>query len=239
MNVKDVYTHGFANTSRYESDPRLVKVLQIVRERQINAQRMLDMGCGDGVFTRVLGEALGASGLYGFDISKHAVKLALKNNIAALTLDIDLVNLPFKNHYFDIVFSGNLIELILNADHLLSEAHRVLSPDGTFIVTFPNMCSWGSRIAVPLGFLPYYGRVSTLYDLGKLLTPTKRGDSTGFIRLFSVQSFRELAGLHGLSVDAIYGAHVSVFPPPISLLDRVVSLIPSLAFQVIVLLRKT
>ena len=52
------------------------------------------------------------------------------------------------------------------------------------------MASWLSRIALLFGYLPYYSRVSTQYDLGKMFGKITSGKSTGFIRLFTLSSFK-------------------------------------------------
>lgn len=238
MNVKDVYKQGFAITADYMKDPRLMKVLQIVDGKQIIGRRMLDMGCGDGIYTAALAKAVEAKEFFGFDISENAVACAKKNGVHATKQDIDLIDLSYRNNFFDFIFCGNLIELILDADHLLAEANRVLMPEGYFIVTFPNVASWGSRLALFGGYLPYFSRVSTKFDLGKMGIPTKKGDSTGFIRLFTLRSFRELVAYYQFSVEAVHGVPVRFLPFPLTLIDKIFSKSPSLAFQIVCVLRK-
>lgn len=238
MNVKDVYKQGFAITADYTKDPRLMKVLQIIKEEKIIGRKLLDMGCGDGIYTAALAKAIEAKEFFGFDISEIAVARAKKNGVHAMRQDIDLVDLSYRNNFFDFIFCGNLIELILNADHLLSEANRVLKPEGYFIVTFPNVASWGSRLALLLGYLPYFSRVSTKFDLGKMGLPTKKGDSTGFIRLFTLGSFRELAERYHFSIETVHGVPARFLPFPLTLIDKIISKSPSLAFQIVCVLRK-
>lgn len=236
--VKKVYENGFARTEGFLHDERIKKVFSLIDEKYIVGNNFLDMGCGDGVMTREIGEKIGAKHLYGFDISDKAVTLARANEVHAVSLDIDESKLPYKNNFFDVIFCGNLIELVTNADHLLEEMYRVLAPGGSAIVTFPNVCSWGSRIAVLLGYMPFFSRVSTRYDLGKMGIATKRGDSTGFIRLFSVQSFRELVGFYQFQVESVIGTSTGFLPFPLTIIDSLLCRSPSLAFGVIALLQK-
>jgi len=236
--VKNVYNEGFAKTVDFLLDERIKIVLAAIEEKHIQGRKFLDMGCGDGAMATMIGRRIGATRISGFDIAGKAVRLAKGRGVEAVQMDIDESNLPFKNNFFDVIFCGNLIELVTNADHLLEEMYRVLSPKGIAIVTFPNACAWGSRIAVPLGFLPFFSRVSTRYDLGKLGMPMKRGGSTGFIRLFSVQSFRVLVGLYQFKVESLYGVSTRFLPFPLTLIDSLLCRSPSLAFKVIALLRK-
>lgn len=239
-NVKNVYVQGFARERELTGDRRLQVVERLVSKLNFSGKStsFLDIGCGDGFLVKKFGEQLGVKKLYGVDISEQAVKLAKSERVQARQLDVDLKDLPYKSNFFDFIYCGSLIELIADPDHLLGEIKRVLKDSGTCVITVPNLCSWGSRIAVLLGYLPYYFRVSTSYDLGKLGTGVKEGKSTGFIRLQSLRSFTQLADLYGFKIERVLGAPATGLPRSLSLVDGVLSGIPSLAFQMIFVLRK-
>ena len=206
--VKKVYQKGYAKTKHLLSDPRLTKVLEIAKKNyRGKVDKLLDLGCGDGYSTKILAAALKAKRSFGIDIASEAVKMAKESDINAIQLDIDESNFPYPVNYFDFIFCGNIIELVADADHLLSEVKRTLKPNGICLVTFPNIASWLSRIALFCGYLPFYYRVSTHYDLGKMFGSVKRGGSTGFIRLFNLSSFSLLADLHGLKNNYSYGIY--------------------------------
>lgn len=240
VKVKQVYRQGYSREDNTSGDKRLLKVLDIVSSLGTfgKVKSLLDIGCGDGFFTVQLGERLKITNLLGVDIAEKAVGLAKKRGINARRVDIDLNNLPFKSKSCDMVFSGSLIELIADPDHLLLEIHRVLADGGFCIITVPNMCAWGSRLAVLLGFLPYYFRVSTRYDLGKMFTKPIEGRSTGFIRLQSLYSFRELVRLYGFKVEMVYGAAAAGLPVGLEFIDRFFVNFPGWAFQMIFVLKK-
>ena len=238
--VKQVYQNGFAQTEKQLNEPRLKQVLVIVQKLQSKPiNRLLDIGCGDGSFTQIIAGITQAKKIFGVDISKKAVDSARRKKINAYCLDVDESNLPFHSNTFDFIFCGNLIELVADADHLLTELYRVLKKSGILIITFPNICSWGSRVAVLLGYLPYYSRISTKYDLGKFMGKTKKGDSTGFIRLFSLRSFIKLASFYNLTVIKTFGAKADGLPVFLSPIDSFFSHFPSFAFQTITILKKT
>lgn len=79
---------------------------------------------------------------YGVDISKEVVKLARKNfskRVNAKNFIVgDVRNLPFKNNYFDVVFSFGTIEHIRENEQAVKEAYRVLKPGGIFITGVNN-----------------------------------------------------------------------------------------------------
>lgn len=238
-NVKKVYNEGYARMKELAADPRLDVILSFLPSLDIPPKgTILDIGCGDGFFTLKMAKKLRTKDLYGIDISKKAVEYANKIGIKAQVLDIDEGDLPYKDNFFDFIFCGNLIELILNADHLLKELHRVLKPEGKIIMTFPNIASWASRISLLLGYLPFYSRVSTEYDLGKMIGGIKKGSSTGFIRLFTLHAFTQLAELHGLKVIKSQGTIEHTLPPLLQMVDRVIARKTSLAFHLICVLTK-
>lgn len=237
--VKKVYDEGYARMSDL-AGTRLDAVNRLAREfTPPSTERLLDIGCGDGEYTNTLARITGATELHAIDIAQKAVDAAKKHGVRAVRLDVDEADLPYASEYFDFIFCGNLLELILNADHLLSEMRRVLKKDGVIIVSFPNISAWMSRIAVLLGFLPYYARVSTKYDMGKFMSKTTKGGSTGFIRLMNLRVFRELSGLCGLAVVKAVGMTEPALPAPLRPLDLLFSKNPNTAFQLVCVLQKS
>lgn len=234
--IKQIYHNGYAKMSNFKYDFRLFKVMKLA-EKFVPSypERILDVGCGDGYFTQELGEKLKAKEIYGIDFSPNAAEEAIRRNIKAQALDIDEADLPFESDYFDFIYCGGLIELVLDPDHLLIELARVLSKDGRLIITFPNLGAWASRIAVLLGFQPYFDLVSRRYEVGKMFIQARKLKklSKGFVRLYTARSFKQLAGMYGLRIIKFYGAGESSMPVLLHFLDRIASRAPSLAFHVI------
>jgi len=222
--VKSVYQNGYARMDEFDQDPRLEIVRNIIFSHPFRKNpKLLDLGCGDGTFIINVAKKLQSTNVYGIDIAQDAIKKAIRNKIHGVVMDIDEEHLPYKDNMFDLVVCGNLIELVLNADHLLQETRRVLNKNGTAIFTFPNIAAWGSRIALFAGYLPFFSRISTQYDLGKMTGRIKKGNSTGFIRLLTLQSFSDLARLHGLKVNITKGSIEQSLPSYIRSLDEFIS----------------
>lgn len=233
------YENGFARMKPLFLEPRLKKVEELLKNLFIPGSRLkiLDMGCGDGIFAVKLKKILKTNQVYGTDISSKAIKIA-KKNINAVICNTDSDKLPYRKSYFDFIFCGNLIETVHDADKLLGEIARVVKPDGQIIVTYPNHVAWLSRVAVLLGKLPFYYRVSTAYDLGKLGLPTTKSASTGHIRLLTVEAFTKLADFYGLSVVQNIGVHEPALPHIFKFLDKIISKKPEQAFRIICILKK-
>lgn len=222
-------------------EPRFSKVLEVFR--QVRGERLLDIGCGDGAFTVLLKEAMGAKEVFGIEIASDAVASAEKKGVKTLQVDIDENVFPFEDDYFDAIYCGEVIEHLFDPDHLLDELNRVLKPEGICVLTTPNLAGWPNRIALLLGFQPYPMAVSPrLEGAGKLLIKGNEGQ-WGHVRVFTLRASRELAEFHHLKVEQTIGCPVTVNTPSrlsllIRAIDRLMARLPSLSTRIIMVIRK-
>ncbi|MEE8373614.1 MAG: class I SAM-dependent methyltransferase [Dehalococcoidia bacterium] len=244
MNRRELYATGYYKDLAPE--PRFREIVRITRKLNRTFYRLLDIGCGDGTFTVMLGEAAKAQELFGMDIAAEAVASARTRGIQAIQLDVDEDRFPYDDTHFDIVYSGEVIEHLFNPDRLLREIHRVLKPDGVGLISTPNLAGWPSRLALLLGYQPFPMAVSPEHEsAGKLIARGNEGQ-WGHIRVFTTRAFRELLDIHGFRVRHLIGCRVSVTSPlPSSLrtllvaADRLASKVPSLASRVIAVIEKS
>ena len=98
-----------------------------------SAKTILDIGCGEGFYSRKLQEAHPDKTFYAFDISKDSVQIAAKSEInwAVNWFVGDLARLPIKNASMDI-----LLDIFSPANY--GEFHRVLSQNGILIKVIPT-----------------------------------------------------------------------------------------------------
>ena len=98
-----------------------------------NAKTILDIGCGEGFYSRKLQERHPDKTFYAFDISKDSVQIAAKSepNWAVNWFVGDLVRLPIKDASMDI-----LLDIFSPANY--GEFRRVLSKDGILIKVIPT-----------------------------------------------------------------------------------------------------
>ena len=94
---------------------------------------ILDIGCGEGFYSRKLQENHPEKTFYAFDISKDSVQIAAKSepNWAVNWFVGDLARLPIKDASMDI-----LLDIFSPANY--GEFHRVLSKDGILIKVIPT-----------------------------------------------------------------------------------------------------
>ena len=98
-----------------------------------SAKTVLDIGCGEGFYSRKLQESHPEKTFYAFDISKDSVQIAAKSepNWAVNWFVGDLARLPIKDGSMDI-----LLEIFSPANY--GEFRRVLSKDGILIKVIPT-----------------------------------------------------------------------------------------------------
>lgn len=94
---------------------------------------ILDIGCGEGFYSRKLQESHSEKTFYAFDISKDSVQIAAKSepNWAVNWFVGDLARLPIKDDNMDI-----LLDIFSPANY--GEFRRVLSKDGILIKVIPT-----------------------------------------------------------------------------------------------------
>lgn len=101
--------------------------------------KILEIGCGNGDFTRYLAEETQAS-ILAVDISPELIKIArekIKNpNVVFDVANIE--NLPFEAESFDVIIGKSILHH-LNLEKTLPEIKRVLKKEGRIFFSEPNM----------------------------------------------------------------------------------------------------
>jgi len=101
-----------------------------------HGEKILEVGCGGG---HVLSQFREAS-LTGVDVSGEMLEKARKNlagcNFELLKGDIGEVGLA--DHSFDGIVCTEVLEHVLDPDHVLSNIQRLVKPTGRVVITFPN-----------------------------------------------------------------------------------------------------
>src|ERR1700753_1269755 len=117
---------GYAKNARFVAD-LAAPVLDLLAPQP--GERILDLGCGDGVLTAKL-QSIGCDVL-GVDASTAQVEATKKLGVPAQTIDGE--NLLFENE-FDAVFSNAALHWMRNdPDAVISGVHRALRPGGRFV----------------------------------------------------------------------------------------------------------
>ena len=101
--------------------------------------RILDCGCGDGLYLMVISNLID-SHLYGFDLDEKEIVLAKINMNASATRFTrgDICRLPFHDSSFDKIILSEVLEHVAEDSKALQEIKRVLRKNGLLVITVPN-----------------------------------------------------------------------------------------------------
>jgi len=106
---------------------------------------VLDLGCGDGRLFQIFRDK--NIDYTGIDISEKLIKIAKRKNPNTKFIVGDALKLPFPDNSFTKVFNIAVLHHIPSKKlrlQLLSEAKRVLKPDGLLILTVWNL--WDKKV---------------------------------------------------------------------------------------------
>lgn len=142
---------------KFENERWRKKNQQIVfRHREalkmIGSGKVLDVGCGDGLFL----EMLKNNALEGVDISIEGIKKCTEKGIKTCLCDFSKDRLPFFDNEFDYVVMLDILEHLYSPADLLKEAKRVSKKN--IIISVPNFNSLPARIQMLLGKVPENNR---------------------------------------------------------------------------------
>lgn len=112
------------------------KISEVIRDIQLPAKGdALDFGCGNGVFTEVIRQALPSWKIYGTDISKKAVSNARLRYPGCIFFE---VNSPdFKQRKFDFVFTNHVFEHVFNLIEVFNQMIDYLKPESSMLHFLP------------------------------------------------------------------------------------------------------
>lgn len=107
----------------------------------ITEGRFLDVGTGTGILAIEFAKSIPGVEVTGLDLSDVVLELARENfqkSKAPLKVSFekgDAEDIPFEDDAFDLVVSSNTLHLIKNPIRMFDEIHRVLKPEGRFIIS--------------------------------------------------------------------------------------------------------
>ncbi|MEI6267032.1 MAG: class I SAM-dependent methyltransferase [bacterium] len=116
---------SFWNT--YIERPAMASLLKDV----VVNKKVLDMGCGSGLFTRMLKD-WGAK-VVGEDLSDGLLVIARRENPDIEFTQANANNMPYTKGSFDIVTSSLVVHYFEDLNSVFSEVNRILRPSGKFI----------------------------------------------------------------------------------------------------------
>jgi len=154
------------NNERVYNHPNLIiRFVESTRVKQLlnhllpikDSDKILAAGCGEGHIEKYLknGE------ITLIDISKEAIRrakdgLGPQNNHKFIVGDLEKI--PVRDNYFDKVECSEVIEHVMSPKRMLKELQRVLKPNGTLVITFPNepLINFFKNVLIKLHLFNYF-----------------------------------------------------------------------------------
>jgi ubiquinone/menaquinone biosynthesis C-methylase UbiE len=98
-------------------------------------ERVLDIGCGPGLYFENLQSLLTTGKIVAADISAGMMKKAKTHDNAdqMAFAQADVQSLPFADHTFDVVLANHMLFHVNNLEVAFREIHRILKPKGILI----------------------------------------------------------------------------------------------------------
>ncbi len=160
------------------------------------AERILDLGCGDGKLTLAI-QQYGCEVL-GIDSSREMVNEARKLGLEAQVLSGESLNF---NQEFDAVFSNAALHWMLNAEQVLQGVYQALKPQGRFVAEFGGQGNIQHLVTVMSAIFQDYP------ELGKFKNPWY---------FPSVEAYSEILIKAGFTIE-----YINLIPRPTLLRDGI------------------
>lgn len=159
----------------------------IIAKGLIEGDNVLDIGCGSGKFIELLPQKI----FYGVDISDKYLDIAKERGYKEVhQTDLSFDRLPVPNELFDSVICMEVLEHLFDPLHALAEINRVLKPNGTLIISVPNIGWLPCRLSSLAGYFSDFQNTT--------LVPSH-------IRFYTIKRLKYILSQTGFKVIKVYG----------------------------------
>jgi SAM-dependent methyltransferase len=131
VNYDSIAPNYHARYARGSALPGIAGLLhKLIHE--LNAQKVLEVGCGSGRWLDELQPL--TPHIYGLDFSFGMLSQARRRNNTALLMRGTAMQLPFESSIFDLVFCINALHHFDQPQNFIAESHRLLKHGGALII---------------------------------------------------------------------------------------------------------
>lgn len=186
-------------------DARVEVGLDLVRP--LPGASYLDIGCANGVLTRVYAERIGAAKVTGVDF----VDMGIGPGITFQQANLDTREpLPFDAASFDVVTCMETLEHLHDTDHIVSEIRRILKPGGYAIIAVPRLDALLNMAMLAVGYQPPAIECSlrTRYGAPRAADASAGPRVSGHVSHFTRRALLELVHANGFTVERFAQASI-------------------------------
>ena len=190
---------------RFGQDRRLARIEQYA---PLEGKRILDAGCGVGMYVRAFRQF--SDQVYGIDVDPDKIAEASRElpNLQVAPAE----SLPFEDNFFDVVLSHEVLEHVADDRAAACEAVRVLRPGGRLVVFVPNRLWFFETHGAYWRGAYHFGNI----PLVNWLPDALRNKFAPHVRAYTGKQLRAL--FEGLPVRMVI--HTQVYPGYDNLLQR-------------------
>ncbi|WP_168204839.1 glycosyltransferase [Noviherbaspirillum sp. UKPF54] len=154
-NNRDAYSNFFLPESelknrtpvspyKYDFDPNGDSTAARVTRMVGKNKRVLELGCGYGVMTKVFAEHNGCH-VFGIEIDAASASMAEPYCEKLLIADLDTLDwdAALGQNQFEVIVAADVIEHLRDPLKCLAEMQRFLTPDGYIVISIPNVAHNG------------------------------------------------------------------------------------------------
>lgn len=194
--------------------------------------RVVDVGCRDGINAAFFKASCGVARMHGVDIADAPLVQARARGIETARWISGETPFPAEDGTFDAVVAMDVIEHLYDTEEFVRELARVTRAGGTLLITTPNLAWWRSRLRLLLGKTPEGApgvSVDIALDRSIDLKHLRLGVASEWINLFEKTGLK-VEATAGYSFDILSGAQRS--------LDHWLTRWPTLAHSILYVLKK-
>jgi ubiquinone/menaquinone biosynthesis C-methylase UbiE len=119
---------------------RLKICMRLIEKYASNPKSIIDIGCGFGLFVRLLKYRYPTSNIVGLDLRDYThltyARKISKNKCTFIQGDVE--QLPIKSNKFDVIIITDVLEHVSNTTRSLKELRRILTKNGLLLILVPT-----------------------------------------------------------------------------------------------------
>lgn len=125
-----------------DDDTKYIIIQNEVARESEQSKKILDAGCGKGRYVTKLAKNFPNNQYFAVDISTNVIKY-FDDNVDIVKRQGTLTCIPYKDNYFDIVYTCEALEHAIDIKSSIKEMSRVIKAGGRLIVIDKNKSMYG------------------------------------------------------------------------------------------------